>query len=307
MPGHFLGLQGANTLVTGQYQLTSRIIDDLVANTATGVIHGPAGVGPTRPAGEEEHWRAGRHVSAPHVATHPGGKPLHQLPGQFRLAAWADHFGVRPQDLVELDGGGNLDQQLRDGTVTLHQPDADPLTEHLRWAARGRAGGRLFLLARRPDVPPLADLVRLVLGLRLTATITLTDHRRNVGDLRLVQGESWDVTIDRPGRPPAPADPPTRHTPEAATAFCLEYLELAVAANVPDDPSEPIPVPQHPTPGTVDDPVPLLRRLARHHPGQPVAAHFDGTTCQIWLRERDDVRQLATAATLPAAIGALGL
>ena len=47
MPGHFLGLQGANTLVTGQYQLASRIIDDLVTHAATGVIHGPAGVGKT--------------------------------------------------------------------------------------------------------------------------------------------------------------------------------------------------------------------------------------------------------------------
>jgi DNA transposition AAA+ family ATPase len=47
MPGHFLGLQGANTLVTGQFQLSARIIDDLVANAATGVIHGPAGVGKT--------------------------------------------------------------------------------------------------------------------------------------------------------------------------------------------------------------------------------------------------------------------
>lgn len=47
MPGHFLGLQGATTLVTGQYQLAARIIDDLVAYAATGVIHGPAGVGKT--------------------------------------------------------------------------------------------------------------------------------------------------------------------------------------------------------------------------------------------------------------------
>lgn len=47
MPGHFLGLQGANTLVTSQYQLATRIVDDLVANAATGVIHGPAGVGKT--------------------------------------------------------------------------------------------------------------------------------------------------------------------------------------------------------------------------------------------------------------------
>jgi hypothetical protein len=45
MPGHFLGLRGANTLVTSQYQLSARIVDDLVAHAATGVIHGPAGVG----------------------------------------------------------------------------------------------------------------------------------------------------------------------------------------------------------------------------------------------------------------------
>ncbi|MEQ4302474.1 hypothetical protein ABNF97_13945 [Plantactinospora sp. B6F1] len=141
-------------------------------------------------------WRTGRRVPAPHVATHPGGKPLHQLPEQFRLAGWADHFGVRPEDLVELDGGGSLDHDLRDGTVTLHRPDADPLTEYLRWAARGQPGGRLFVLARRPDAPPLADLVRLVLGLRLTVTITLTDHVRNTGDLRLIQGESWDERAD---------------------------------------------------------------------------------------------------------------
>ncbi|MFC6017548.1 hypothetical protein ACFP2T_15200 [Plantactinospora solaniradicis] len=255
----------------------------------------------------EETWRTGQHVPAPQVATHPGGKPLHQLPEQFRLAGWADHFGVRPEDLVELDGGGSLDHNLRDGTVTLHRLGADPLTEYLSCASRGRPGGRLFVLARRPDVPPLADLVRLVLGLRLTVTITLTDHLNNAGDLRLVQGEGWDVTINHPGQPPAPADPPSRSTPEAAVAYCLEFLELAIAGNLPADPSEPIPLPQTPTPIVVDDPVPLLRRLARHHPGQPVAVHYDGVTCQVWLRERDDVRQLATAPTLPAAIGALGL
>jgi hypothetical protein len=255
----------------------------------------------------EETWRTGRHVPAPHVATHPGGKPLHQLPDQFRLAGRADHFGVRPEDLVELDGGGSLDHSLRDGTVTLHRPDADPLTEYLCGAARGRPGARLFVLARRPDVPALGDLVRLVLGLRLTVTITLTDHSQNVGDLRLVQGEGWDVTVNRLGDLPAPADLPSRSTPEAAIAFCLDFLELAIAGNVPADPSQSIPVPQTPTPIVVDDPVPLLRRLAHHHCGQPVAVHYEGVTCQVWLRERDDVRQLAAAPTLPAAIGALGL
>ncbi|MEO3748695.1 hypothetical protein [Plantactinospora sp. B5E13] len=262
--------------------------------------------GQARPAGEEL-WRSGEQVPAPHVATHPGGKPLHQLPGQFRLGGWADTFDIRPEDLVELDGRGQLDQDLRYGTVTLHHLGADPLTEYVTHAARSRPGARLFLLARRPDVPPLADVVRLVLGLRLGITVTVVDHAPNAGDLRLVQGESWDVTIDCPGREPAPADPPGRPTPEAATAFCLDYLDLAIAGNVPADPEQSIPVPQTPTPIEVDDPVPFLRRLARHHAGQPVAVHYTGTTCQVWLRDRDCVRQLATAPTLPAAVGALGL
>ncbi|MFY1669000.1 hypothetical protein ACN27G_03435 [Plantactinospora sp. WMMB334] len=51
--------------------------------------------------------------------------------------------------------------------MTLHQPDADLLTEYLCWAARGQPGGRLFILARRPDVPSPAELARPILGLRL--------------------------------------------------------------------------------------------------------------------------------------------
>ncbi|WTX01097.1 ATP-binding protein (plasmid) [Streptomycetaceae bacterium NBC_01309] len=47
MPRHFADLTGAATLPTGHFQLTHRIVDDLVANLATGVIHGPAGTGKT--------------------------------------------------------------------------------------------------------------------------------------------------------------------------------------------------------------------------------------------------------------------
>ena len=47
MPAHFLGLRGAATLATSQFQLTERIIGDLVEQAATGVIHGPAGAGKT--------------------------------------------------------------------------------------------------------------------------------------------------------------------------------------------------------------------------------------------------------------------
>ncbi|MGX7670218.1 hypothetical protein [Plantactinospora sp. DSM 117369] len=255
----------------------------------------------------EQGWRAGERLSAPHVATQPGGKPVHQLPDPFRLATWAGFFGVRPDDLTELDGGGEVRHDLRKGIVTLPHPGADPLTEYLHQASRGQPGARLFVLARRPDVPPLADLIRLVLGLRLTVTVTLVDHVDNAGDLRLVQGEGWDVNIEPPGLPVAPDTLPARPTPEAAIGYCLEHLELAVARRVPDDPTQPIPVPQTPAPVAVDDPVPLIRRLARHHAGQPVAVHYDGRTCRLLLWERGGVRQLCTAPTFPTALTALGI
>ncbi|MEN3608245.1 hypothetical protein AAH979_01730 [Plantactinospora sp. ZYX-F-223] len=252
-------------------------------------------------------WRPGQPVPAPLVASQPGGRPVHQLPDAYRLGTWAGTFGVRPEDLTELDGAATLDQDLRDGVVTLPHVGADPLTCYLHRAGRGQPGARLLVGATRPEVPTLAELVRLVLGLGLAVTVTATDHSRNAGDPRLVQGDSWDVTVGLPGVPVDPAAPPTRNTPEAAIAFCLEYLELAVVRSVPDDPTEPIRVPQAPQPSTVDDPAPLVRRLARHHPGQPVAVHYDGVTCQLHLRERDSVRHLTTAPTLPAALTDLGL
>jgi len=47
MPRQFVDLVDAATLPTGHFQLTARIVRDLVANAATGVIHGPAGTGKT--------------------------------------------------------------------------------------------------------------------------------------------------------------------------------------------------------------------------------------------------------------------
>lgn len=47
MPSHFLGLKGAAVLATRQYQLSARVIDDVVDQAAVGVIHGPAGTGKT--------------------------------------------------------------------------------------------------------------------------------------------------------------------------------------------------------------------------------------------------------------------
>ncbi|MCX5346097.1 ATP-binding protein [Streptomyces atratus] len=47
MPCHFVDLDGANALPTGHFQMTARIVRDLVAHAATGVVHGPAGTGKT--------------------------------------------------------------------------------------------------------------------------------------------------------------------------------------------------------------------------------------------------------------------
>ena len=254
------------------------------------------------------NWWAGDRVSAPLVATQPGGKPVHQLPEQFRLAAWANHFGVRPEDLTLLDGGDPLDQNLRDGIVTCDYPGQAPLPRHIARASAGQPGGRLLLAATALDVPPMSDVIRLVLGLHLAVTVTVTDHRPNHDDPRLIHGESWDVTVVAPEAPVTPANPPTRSTPEAAIRHCLDYFDLAVAGTVPADPHRPIPVPQTPVAGTFDDPVPLIRRLARRYAGQPVAVHFARTGCQLHLRQgRDDLRHLATATTLAAALRALGL
>jgi DNA transposition AAA+ family ATPase len=65
MPEHFLRLQGAATLTTAQYQLSARIVDDLVTNAATGVIHGPAGAGKTFAVNANlERLRVGEHPVA---------------------------------------------------------------------------------------------------------------------------------------------------------------------------------------------------------------------------------------------------
>ncbi|WP_242911479.1 ATP-binding protein [Actinomadura terrae] len=47
MPAQFANLAGAATLTTREFQLTGRIIDDLIAHGATGVVHGAAGTGKT--------------------------------------------------------------------------------------------------------------------------------------------------------------------------------------------------------------------------------------------------------------------
>ncbi|MDG4829167.1 hypothetical protein O7627_07585 [Solwaraspora sp. WMMD1047] len=248
------------------------------------------------------NWTGGA-ADAPLVATQPGGKPVHQLPAGWRLAGWATSFGVRPEELSELDRGGPIGDELRDGIVTVDHAGADPVLTNLAEVTRGRPAARVLVSAVRPDVPPLAAVIRLGIGLGLAVTVTIRDHIGNVGDPRLIQGESWDVRVGSD-----PADPPCHHTIEAAVASFLGSLEITVSAAVPADPAVPIAVPQAlATALDPIDPVRLIRRLGRHHAGQAVAVRYERGGCHLHLRERDEIRHLATAPDLVTALTALGL
>jgi len=71
MPDHFANLRGAATLPTNGFRLTARVVDDLITNLATGVIHGVAGTGKTyavQSALEELHARGDRAPATVSVA-----------------------------------------------------------------------------------------------------------------------------------------------------------------------------------------------------------------------------------------------
>ncbi|MEO3923770.1 hypothetical protein ABGB07_07905 [Micromonosporaceae bacterium B7E4] len=261
-----------------------------------------------------ENWwhekAVGGRVTAPLVATQPGGKPVVQLPEPYRLARLARRLDRSPDDLAELDGGHQLGQDLRDGVVTLHRPDDDPLAEQIALAARGRPGGRLLLAARPADAPPLTELIGIALGLHLAIAITVQDHRLNADNPLRIHGEGWHVEVVA-ADPAAPLTVrPLHRSLPTAVADCVTYLEVALAATVPTDPHQPIPVPQAPRPRPVDAPARLIARLGQHHPGTPVTVRFDRTDCTIHLHEYHEYgspRILAKAATLRDAVAALGL
>ncbi|MDG4789077.1 hypothetical protein O7626_24625 [Micromonospora sp. WMMD1102] len=251
------------------------------------------------------NWGAGQQPSVLPVGGADPRRSVVQLPGHYRLARWANAFRVRPDDLAELDGAGGLDQYLRDGIVQLPDPAADPLRQYVDHVSRGHPGARRFVRAGRPDVPPLADLIRLALGLGLVATVTVQDHRLDEGDPLRLHGVGWHVELNAPALPVDVPELPTHPTVETAIADCLGCLDLALAELVPADPGYPIPVPSAPEPVRMDDPLPLLTQLGHRYAGQSIAVRFDPFNCQLYLRRHDSALHLATADTLAAVAGTL--
>ncbi|MFY1691933.1 hypothetical protein [Plantactinospora sp. WMMB782] len=253
------------------------------------------------------NWRAGDAAPAPLVATQPGGKPVVRLPERFRLATHANTFGVRPEDLTEADGGWPVGQDLREGYVTLHVTGVDPLTQHLAEAGRGRPAGRLIVLTAPPEVPSLAQLIRLAHGLGLAVDVAVRDNRRNADDPLRVQGVCWYVEITVGASTAPQGEPTSRPTLAAAIAYALDYLPSVLVEAVPEDPAQPIAAPHASMSDPIADPEPMLLRLGAHHAGDWITVHFGADECRIGLREQGEHRHLVTAADLGSGLTALGL
>jgi hypothetical protein len=256
-------------------------------------------------------WQVGPRPPVEPVGHQPGGRPVVRLPDRYRLATWAPHFGVRPDDLTDLDGF-RLDADLLDGTVTLPEPGADPVGGYVHAANRGQPAGRRIVLAVPPRVPSLAAVLRLALGLGLALSVSVVHHPPAAGDPTLGGGTVgggtwWAVDLVGPGAPVDRYACPTEATVPAAVAYCLRYREQALQDAVPADPATALPVPQALLRDLPADPEPALRRLATHHPGSTVTVRHGPEGCRAYRHGRDGVRLLAAADTLPAALAVLGL
>ncbi|MEW2442722.1 hypothetical protein [Micromonospora marina] len=247
-------------------------------------------------------WQPAAGEPATAAGTESDGTPVVQLRGHYRAAELAAPFGVRPEDLTRLDRPGRqcLGQDLLDGTVTCDGPGGDPATRYVEVAARGLPGARLLVLARPPDVPPVADLLRLGAGLDLAVVVTARDHRRDAGDPTRVQGVRWRVEVV--SRAAAVAlTAPWWPSLEAAVADGLDGLGVALTAAVPVDPRRPVPAPDHPpspSPVAAGDPTLVLRWLARRFAGEVVAVRVDRGACQFWLADEAGQRALTGAMAL---------
>ncbi len=255
---------------------------------------------------EHQLWQPAAGEPATQVATQSGGQPVYQVPERYRLARWAHTFGVRPEDLTELDTGHEVGQDLLDGIVTTG-PATDPTVEYALGASRGLPAARLFVLAAVPDAPTLVDMIRLAHGLRIGLAITVENHRLNAGDPTRLHGERWQVDLITPDQPANTFNLPLAPSLEAALATLKSALRSAIDETVPTDPTQPIPVPQTPNPTPVTDPAAQISRLGYHYAGRAVTVCLQPGGCRIHLHERDGTRQPARARTLTDAIVALGL
>ncbi|WP_433130310.1 hypothetical protein ACQPWW_07025 [Micromonospora sp. CA-240977] len=243
-------------------------------------------------------WQAGTPEVAPLVATQPNGRPVVQLPNRYRLGACAATLGARPEDLADVDGGFEIGKDLRDGYVTLPRADVDPVAEQIRTAGRGTAAGRLIVVAAPPDAPPLAELLRLALGLDLALVVGVRDWRHHAGDPLLAEGLRWSVEVQPRDASVSPDHLPYRPSLAAALAWCRECLTDAVAGAAPTDLATPISVPGSGPRGIVADPEPDLLRLAARHAGQALTVRFTRDGCAVHLHDDDGVRLLARARDL---------
>jgi hypothetical protein len=259
--------------------------------------------------GRVEHlsWQPTLGEPATLVGTQPGGKPVYAVPDRYRLARLARSFGVRPEDLTELDTGHEIGQDLRDGIVTVSSPTGDPVVEYVLGASRGLPAARLLVLAAVPEAPGLAQTIRLAHGLGLGVAVSVENHRLHAGDPTRLHGERWQVDIVGADPDLAECGVPLAPSLEAALAACHRYLGNDLRATVPADPATAIPVPQAPAPVAVDDPSALIGRLGYHYAGRAVTVCLRPEGCRVYLHEPDGPRQLVRAGTLTAAVAALGL
>ena len=110
-------------------------------------------------------WQAGTPEVAPLVATQPGGKPVVQLPDRYRLGSWAPSSARGPRTSPTPTAAT---RSARTSATVRHPAlaGADPVAEHVA-AGPGLAGRPADRGGGAPDAPPLAELIRLALGLDL--------------------------------------------------------------------------------------------------------------------------------------------
>ncbi|MGI5152030.1 hypothetical protein ACQEVC_37650 [Plantactinospora sp. CA-294935] len=230
-------------------------------------------------AGQVTHltWRAGDAAPASPVGLSSEGTPVAQLPDRFRLAGHAATFGVRPEDLTEVDGGWPVDRELRDGLVSGQVTGVEPLTRYLAQAGRGRPGGRLIVSAAPPEVPALPRVIRLALALGLAVEVSVRDDGSHADNPLRPHGLCWrvEITVAGPARVAAAEVAfPSRPTLAGAIAYALDYLASVLAEAVPDEPTRSIPTPCSGMSEPIADPEPMLRRLGADHPGRWVTVRF---------------------------------